>query len=532
MKMLKRFKAARNSGAPLAGIQSADPQRTMVAIYNQVVLQSDPKKPYVQADGTEINLATAPVVQWDLIRGVKAWNAAGGQMLAALVDGMANEKGELDEATTQRVKDETANNPVNCLEFATKFWPCTIFFFLNAHRHLTEPGVAQAVWNLRDDYKRNMRMWIALSPDLPIPSELKDDIVIIDEPLPDDKELEAIILKTYKSAGVKQPEENILLKAVDAIAGLSAFPAETSTAMALTRDGVDLEILGEQRRQQVKGIPGASLYAGKEKFSDIVGCKNIVSFYNSLLKNPKERVRLLFFLDELEKMVAGVGDTSGVSQAMNEAFLTWSQNSRALGIILVGVPGSGKSLSAKCAGGEFDIPVLMASLSGVKGSHVGESEANVRNLFKTADAIAAGGRILMVATCNQIAALTPEMQARFRLGTWMFDFADESERAALWAFYKKRHGITDKEIPESINWVGREIEACCEMAYLTNSSLKDAAKRIVPVCRAKRDEIEQLKISCSGKFVSANYDGIFEYNSRKQTAPLAGQNTGRAVSLV
>ena len=50
---------------------------------------------------------------------------------------------------------------------------------------------------------------------------------------------------------------------------------------------------------------------------------------------------------------------------------------------------------------------------------------------------------------------------------------------ALWALYKTKYGITDPAIPESTNWVGREIESCCLKAYLTDMPLADAAKTIV-----------------------------------------------------
>lgn len=533
MKMLDRFRAARRSAVPLLAITTPDPQATMASIINEAVLKSTAK--WTSADGNiEIELKNAPLVQWDIVRGALAKNSSAAKMLAELVDAQAVESNggwALDVQTAERIKSETAMNPVNALEFAVKFYPGTIFFFLNAHRHIDDATTAQAIWNLRDEYKTDKRMLVTLSPSMSLPSELKSDVVTIDEPLPNDEELKAIILQAHKDSGLKEPKGNALQKAIDAIAGLAAFPAETSTAMALTASGIDLAVLGEQKRSQVANIPGASLWSGKEKFSDVVGCANVVDFYRKLLTNPKERIRLIFFMDELEKMVAGTGDTSGVSQAMNEAFLTWSQNSKALGVVLVGVPGAGKSLSAKAAGGEYDIPVLMASLTGVKGSHVGESEGNVRTLFKTADALAAGGRILMIATCNQLAALTPEMQARFRLGTWFFDYPTNEERDALWNFYKARYELNDKKNPESTNWVGREIESCCETAYLTDSSLVDAAKRIVPVCRAKREEIERLKKDCSGRFVSANYDGIFEYKPTQVTAPLAGQSGGRAVSV-
>ena len=534
MKMLERFRAARRSAVPLLSITTPDPQATMAAIVTEAVLKSTAKWSSASGD-IEIELKNAPLVQWDIVRGCLAKNSAAAKMLAGLVGAEAVENGggfALDVQTAERIKSETAMNPVNALEFAVKFHPGTILFFLNAHRHIDDATTAQAIWNLRDEYKTDKRMLVTLSPSMSLPSELKGDVVTIDEPLPNDEELKAIILQAHKDSGLKEPKGNALQKAIDAIAGLAAFPAETSAAMALTKDGIDLEILGEQRRNQVKGIPGASLWNGKETFKDIVGLANIKSFLNRLLNNDRERIRETIYLDEIDKMIDGTGDTSGVSQAMNEHFLSWTQDSRVLGLLLCGIPGCGKSATIKAASGEYDLPCLMASLSAVKGSLVGESEANIRTLFKTADAIAAGGRILMVATCNQLGALTPEIMARFRLGCFFYNFPTEEERDGLWTFYRKRFDVKDAEIPASINWVGREIESCCELSYLLDIPLKEAAKKIVPVCRAQTTKIAQLQKECSGRFVDASRDGIYEYNEdRKSVAPVSSQQGSRAIDL-
>ena len=509
MKLLEKFKAARRASVPLVVIQTPDPQATMKAILAEHKAK--------------------PVLQWDAVRGIKAWTQQANKMLAAMVNaGVDAETGALSADAAEQIEQKTLS-PVESLVFANDFKPESILFYLNAHRYLDNATVAQAVWNLRDAYKGDKRTLVLLAPQITLPAELKNDVIILDEPLPTDKDLEKIIVDTYEAAGLDVPDSGVLQRAVDAIAGIPAFPAENSAAMALTKKGLDMDMLGAQKRQQVAGIPGASIWSGKENWGDVVGCRNIVSFLDKLCSNGKERIREIFFLDELEKMQAGTGDTSGVSQAMNEQFLAWSQNSRALGLILLGVPGAGKSLISKAVAGQFQLPCFTASLSKVKGSLVGESERNAAALFKAADAIAGGGRILMVATCNNLAALTPEMQARFRLGTYFFDYPDEEQRAGLWAHYRKKFGIADAKVPESTNWVGREIESACELSYLLDSPLAEAAKRIVPVCNAKAAEMEQLKLNCSGRFVSADYDGIFQYKKSSGGATLSDKQPARAL---
>jgi hypothetical protein len=515
MDLIGKFKAAKRASIPLMAIETADPQQTMKRVFNE----------YKQA----------PIVQWDAARGAIAWNVEGAKMLAEIVGGACDDDGTLPNETREMIADATTNLST-MLDLAAKFRgdkkkAGSILFILNAYRFIDQPVIAQAIWNLRDQYKANNRSLVLLSPQLTLPAELKNDVFVFNEPLPVDSELEEIIVKTYKAGGLAVPENGVLRKAVDAVAGLAAFPAENSAAMSLTKSGIDMDILGAQKRQQVSGIPGAELWAGRETFANVIGCRNMVSLYKDLLANERERFRLIFFMDEIEKAVAGAkGDTSGTSQGVSEQFLTWSQNSGALGLIAVGIPGAGKSLSAKAAAGEFGLPLLMASLSKVKGSLVGETERNMALLLKTADAIAAGGRVLMIATSNDLSSISPEMQARFRLGCYFFDYPAEAERAAMWAYYRAKYSIEDSDIPESRDWVGREIESCCELAYLLRKPLKVAAKRIVPVSVAKRAEMEALRQSSSGKFVSADYDGVFKCE-RASSAPIGSQSSGRSLAV-
>lgn len=525
MILIERFKAAQRGGVPLLVIQMPDPQATMQGIYD--VCGKD-----IKDKDDNVKRKAVPVIQWDICRGAKAWNPVGNEMLASLVNGNVDRDSpnkELTIETATEVYNQTANI-VAVLEFAARFSPGTILFILNAQNFLSAPAAAQAAWNLRDSYKTNKRMVVFLAPAITLPAELKGDVVVLDEPLPTDKELREIIVKTYKDASLKLPDEKELLKQVDAVAGLAAFPAETAAAMALTPKGIDMELLGAQKRQQVSNIPGAELNASKETLKDVIGCKNMVELFRQLLSSTRERFRLILFLDEVEKMVAGKGDNTGVSQAISEQFLTWTQNSRALGIIEVGIPGAGKSLIAKAAANEFGLPCLMASLSKVKQSEVGASERNVTALFKTADALAAGGRILMIGTSNDVSGLTPEMQARFRIGTYFFDYPDQEQIAALWKFYMARYGLKGAP-PASPNWVGREIEACCELAYLLDTDTHKASKRIVPVSVAKKVEMEALRNFCNGRFVSADYDGIFKYNAPQVAGAVGPQTGGRAVAF-
>ena len=68
-----------------------------------------------------------------------------------------------------------------------------------------------------------------------LPPELAQDVTVFDEELPSLEELGTIVLSQYSAAGADPPAPATLNKAVDAVCGLAAFPAEQCTAMSFVR---------------------------------------------------------------------------------------------------------------------------------------------------------------------------------------------------------------------------------------------------------------------------------------------------------
>ena len=58
------------------------------------------------------------------------------------------------------------------------------------------------------------------------------------------------------------------------------------------------------------------------------------------------------------------------------------------GLSLIGVPGTGKSLTAKAVGALWQMPLLRLDVGKIFGGLVGSSEENIRNVIKTSEAIA------------------------------------------------------------------------------------------------------------------------------------------------
>jgi len=489
--LIRNFKTARRVSTPLIAIRTADPAATIAAITNS--FQNGDKQP--------------AILVWNVIQGIIGVNEPG-QKVAATISG-----GQDPAIVT--------GNPTEALAKAADLPAGAILFFANAHRYIQaevqgSQTVIQAAWNLRDQFKGNRRMLVFLAPDLNLPAELSSDVLVMDEPLPGREDLKAIITSQYESAQLQPPAETdeVMVRAIDALSGLAAFPAEQAVAMSLTRGGVDTTQLWERKRKQIEQTPGLAVWRGSETFDGVGGCENIKQFLTRVFNGP-DAPRCIVFIDEIEKGIGTDQDTSGVSQANKGTLLSWMQDNEALGILFYGVAGTAKSMIAKAAGSIKGVPTIQFDLSGMKGSLVGESEQRLRNALKVVQAVGQG-RTLFVATCNSLAVLPPELRRRFNFGIFFFDLPDESERSKIWEIYRSRYRISnDYEYPDDEGWTGAEIKQCCELSWRLGCDLLDASNFIVPVSRSAADIVNQMRTGAKGRFISASNPGVYNPDKGK-----------------
>jgi hypothetical protein len=488
MNLLESFRAARRVSTPLIAILTPDQPATIATLCGAIN-------------------GNAPAIRHDLIRGFTGCNKSGQEAIDELVG-----EGDVASAT---------GNPAEALSLATKLPPGTVLFVCNAGRYLGNEAVIQAVANLRDLWKTNRRTLVLLAPDLRLPVELEQDVIVFEESLPSTEQLAEIVSATYRAAELADPPAEVLQRAVDALRGVAAFPAEQVAAMSLTKQGLNLDQLWERKRRVVEQTPGLSIWRGGERFEDIGGVENVKTLLRRVLAGAAPP-RAICFVDEIEKAVAGAsGDTSGVSQEMHGLLLTYLQDKEALGIIFIGPPGSAKSMVAKATGGEGGIPTIAVDISGMKGSLVGESTSNLRRALKVISAVS-DDATLWIATCNSFAALSPELRRRFKLSTVYFDLPSEEEREAIWTIYLKKYSLPEQARPRDDGWTGADIRTCCELAWRLCSSLVEAAEYIVPVARSAADTIERLRQQASGKFISASYSGVYRFG-KAASAPQGGR---------
>jgi len=487
MNLIEQLKHARRAGVPLVSIGTPDAAATVRAVIKGV--------------------NSSPILQWDVQRGVTPANEAGQNAMGCI------------EA------DNTTGNPLGLLDEAAKLPERTILFVHNAGKVAEAAGLPwlQGLWNLRDQFKQDRRMLILLGRDSTVPAELEGDVVTLEEELPTAEELEQIVRSIDAAATEAKPDRPIaddetVTKAVEAVQGLAAFPAEQAVAMAVRPDGIDLDHLWEVKRSMIEDTPGLSCWRGGERFDDIGGLRNAKTYCSQLIKG-RRRYGAVVFIDEIEKLLAGSsgsgGDTSGVSQGFLQVLLTYMQDHNVSGMIFVGHPGAGKSMLGKALGAEAEVPTIALDTNAMKSSLVGSSEQRIRQAMKVVTAVS-NDRPLFVATCNAIANLPPELRRRFTAGTFFFDLPTRGERLTIWSYYLSKFGFAaDEELPDDKDWTGAEIKACCQGAWERNTSLVDAAQFVVPVAKADPERIERLRKEAAGRYISASECGTYKMPDMK-----------------
>src|SRR5215472_11560663 len=237
-KTTKQFIAARRVSVPLVIWKTPDAAATISAVKA---------------------IAKYPVFSWDIVRGIAAVNEL--SMGKVPVDQDGNSEG--------------VGNPAGMLAVMQKLPTHSVMFMHNAHLFTGDAQqgsnaiIVQAIWNLRDSNKAEHRMLVMLAPQMRTPLELSNDVLVIDEALPDEKQLKEIVetqcgharLGAIESkADFKDMSAADVSKAVDALSGLSAFAAEQTVAVSFEKNGdgvgLNLDTVWERKKQAIEETRG------------------------------------------------------------------------------------------------------------------------------------------------------------------------------------------------------------------------------------------------------------------------------------
>jgi len=200
-------------------------------------------------------------------------------------------------------------------------------------------------------------------------------------------------------------------------------------------------------------------------------------------------------------------------------------------------------------GTETGRPTLLLDVGMLFGSLVGQTEQNVRQALRIAEAMApcilfideiekglsgVGGasdsgvssrlfgtfltwlndhhsEVYVVATCNDISRLPPEFSRAERFdGIFFLDLPSAEEKTAIWSLYREQYELDAEQAqPADEHWTGAEIRACCRLAALLDVPLKEAARQIVPVAVTATESVERLRTWASGRCLSAETPGLY-----------------------
>lgn len=414
--------------------------------------------------------------------------------------------------------DPGAGDPIAALRALPGFADpdgTTILLLHNFHRFLTSPEVVQTTFAQLVAGKDKRTFLVVLAPIVQIPVELEKLFIVLEHALPDREQLRRIGREVSAAPEGRSSSATNWDAILDAAAGLTRYEAEGAFALSIARHNVIRpDVIWELKAQALRKNNLLTLHRGTERFASLGGLSNMKDFCRRALQGTR--------------------------------------NVKPRGVLLLGVPGSGKSAFAKALGNETGRPTLTLDIGALMGSLVGQTEQNIRQALRIADAMAPcilfvdelekglagiGGQgdsgvstrlfgtlltwlaehesdVFFIGTANDISKLPPEFTRAERLDAVFFlDLPASAEKTAIWDMYRREFQIAaDQKQPADDNWTGAEIKACCRLAALLDLPLEEAAQQIVPVAVTASEAIERLRTWATGRCLASNAVGIFQKN--------------------
>ena len=408
---------------------------------------------------------------------------------------------------------------------------------------------------------------IVVSENETVPKELEKFTSILDTPNMTKEEIEEYILKFSETNNVKLDKKDIGEVSIS-LKGLTKLEIDHVLNMIIeSKKNISIsgrEIIIKEKGQIIKKSSILEIIDFKERIEDIGGLEGLKEWLHS-------KAQIFRRLDEAKKF--GVDTPKGV--------------------LLVGMPGCGKSLAAKASARLFNVPLLRLDIGRLLGKYVGESEHNMRVALKTAESISpcilwideiekafagidqSGGAsditkrlfgqfltwlqekentVFVVATANDITAFPPEFLRKGRFDEVFFiDFPNEEERERIFEIHLEKRGKLTENIDvsrlaeETEGYCGADIEEIVKNAVenifiletqnekekeVTTQDLIEAVKNIDSLTNILSDKIEVLKKSYKKfKVKSASKkQGIGKRGSRKGKA--TGKTTFKDMVIV
>jgi hypothetical protein len=441
------------------------------------------------------------------------------------------------QAAPESVDPVAAIRSINALASAEG---SALLLLPNFHRFLQSSEILQALAHQVEAGKRNRTFIVILSPVVQIPVELEKQFIVLEHELPDRRQLEQIARSIADQPG-EMPQAQDLERLLDAAAGLTRYEAEGAFSLSLVRESkLTPGAVWELKSGMLTKSGLLALHRGSESFADIGGLESIKSFCTRAI-NASRR--------------------SGAA--------------RARGVLVLGPPGSGKSLLCKALGNETGRPTIVLDVGALMGSLVGQTEQRVRQALRIVDAmspavlmieevekalsgVASSGQtdsgvtarlfgtlltwlsdhasdVFVVCSANDVSRLPPEFSRAQRFdGVFFLDLPGSAEKRRIWPIHLQRYGLDPalaEQRPDDRDWTGAEIESCCRLASLLDLPLTEAAKNVVPVAVTAAEQVQKLRAWASGRCLDACRGGIYRSSAAEPaTATPGARRVSRASS--
>lgn len=433
---------------------------------------------------------------------------------------------------TAALREDPSADALSCLSSIASQTSPSVFVILDFHPYLSDPLVIRTLRDMKMRLEKNRQTLVFVSPDLELPDELSGEVVSFDIPLPDRGALSRLLSAELTSSGLEVSAE-IEDKAIRAVQGLSA----SASRRAFRR---------------------ASLPEGALSKGDV---SSLIDEKRRILK----RSELLEFIDTPPALDT-VGGLDALKSWLRDREAAYGEDARAFGLpvpkglLLVGVQGCGKSLTAKAVAQLWQLPLARLDF-GSLFTHGRSPETNLRNVLRLAEALSPvvlwvdeidkvfqpGGdaqstseglqRLLgafitwlqekeapafVIATANAVDRLPPELLRKGRFDEIFFvDLPTPQERQQILTIHLDRHGRDPSSIDlatlaqQAEHFSGAELEAAVvDGLYrafrasrdLITEDISVALKSTVPLYRTYEDEIKALREWASTRARKASTD--------------------------
>lgn len=416
----------------------------------------------------------------------------------------------------------------------TKKGDMVCFYFIQMNETYAEMEVwMQAICNTVTLFKENGVTFVLVGPTLDIRpgSPLSHAVKIVHTQLPSPAEHELMLKEMAEQhkgiPSLKFPAgKKELAEAVNSLAGLTSLEAEGAAYLSLIeKSTIDPDMIFQAKKTQIEGTGALQILDSQEHTLQSLGGLEALKKYSlGLLKNAHKG------------------------------------KAKPRGILLLGVPGTGKSHFCKGLGKDVGLPVLKLDLTAVRNKYVGESERILRETFNIIKSFGncivfideiekqiTGNRgsgegnstveggilsimlqnmddagehgIFFVATCNDSSALPPELTRSGRMNaTFFIDLPTDIEKEAIWKIWTTYYGVkVDSKNPvDDTKWTGADIRNACEQAELLGIPIHEVARDyVVPLMVSNSHQLDALRGWADGKCIDASFGGRYREDNHK-----------------